>query len=260
MRFYIPQVEFDALKTADPGIANPGDLGIIEQSSTNTAVPSTYTPAAGDQMLPLTGWGAIDGGYYIEFIAKGFSDFFISKGVIPLPLKWLDVQGKLVTSAAAAISWTVTEEKNVTDYTVQYSSDGIRFIDGCTQASTNSGSTAFYHCTVSLPAAGTYLFRIKEKDLDGKFSYSKIISLTTDATAVFSVNPNPTNSVAVLKIPYAAAVKKLVLLSISGQAVWQMTGALSGSVAIPMGKLPAGVYHLEVMDDNNVHVLTIVKK
>lgn len=260
MRFYIPQVEFDALKTADPGIANPGDLGIIEQSSTNTAVPSAYTPAAGDQMLPLTGWGSLDGGYYIEFIAKGFSDFFITKGVVPLPLKWLDVQGQLTTPAAAAISWTVTEEKNVTGYTVQYSSDGANFIDGCAQASTNIGSTSSYSCTVPLPGAGTYLFRVKEKDIDGKVSYSKIISLTAGAAADFSVSPNPATSAAVLRIPYAAAVKKLILLGISGKAVWQTAGTLSGSVTIPMEQLPAGVYHLKVMEDTKVHVLKIVKQ
>jgi hypothetical protein len=260
MRFYIPQVEFDGLKTADPGIANPGDLGIIEQASTNPAVPSTYTPATGDQMLPLTGWGAIDGGYYIEFIAKGFSDFFISKGVIPLPLKWLDLQGKLTTPAAAAISWTVTEEKNVTGYTVQYSADGTNFIDGCTQASSNSGSMMSYSCSVPLPAAGTYLFRVKQEDLDGKFSYSKIISLRADVAAIFSVSPNPTSSAAVLRIPHAAAVKKLILLSINGNAVWQRAGALSGSVTIPMEQLPAGVYHLRVIEDTNEHILKIIKK
>ncbi|HXO73844.1 MAG TPA: hypothetical protein VN824_01415, partial [Puia sp.] len=78
MRFYIPQAMFDALKAADPGISGPGDLGIIDQPGAGATAPSAYTPTGNEQMLSLTGWGAIDGGYYIEFIAKGFSNFFIT--------------------------------------------------------------------------------------------------------------------------------------------------------------------------------------
>jgi len=258
MRFYIPQAQFDALKAADPGISSPGDLGLIEQPNTTGNVPFTYTPVTGEQLLSIAGWGAIDGGYYIEFIAKGFSNFFITKGVVPLPLKWLDVQGKLTASSEAAISWTVTEEKNVKGYTVQYSSDRVSFVDGCTTGSANSGVTT--SCTVSLPAAGTYSFRVKQEDIDGKSSYSKIVVLRSAAPDVFSVSPNPTSSAAVLRIPGGSVVKKLTLLSISGKAVWQTTGALNGAVTIPMGQLPAGVYHLQVMGDSDVRVLKIIKK
>ena len=260
MRFYIPQAQFDALKAADPGISGPGDLGIIDQPSAGATAPSAYTPTGNEQMLSLTGWGAIDGGYYIEFIAKGFSNFFITKGVVPLPLKWLDVQGKLTAPTAAAISWTVTEEQNVKGYSVQYSADGVNFIEGCTTGSANSGVTTSYSCTVPLPAPGTYTFRVRQEDIDGKSSYSKIVMLTADAAGVCTVSPNPTSSAAVLRIPGGAVVKKLVLFNISGQAVWQTSGALNGPVTIPMAQLPAGVYHLQVTQDREVQILKIIRK
>jgi len=260
MRFYIPQAQFDALKAADPGISDPGDLGLIEQPNATSNVPSTYTPVAGEQPLSITGWGAIDGGYYIGFIAKGFSNFFVTRGVVPLALKWLDVQGKLTAPTTAAISWTVTEEKNVKGYTVQYSNSGVNFIDGCTTGSTNSGVTTSYSCTVPLPTPGTYYFRVKQEDIDGKSTNSRIIVLTTDAAGGFTVAPNPTSSAAVLRIPGGTVVKKLVLLSISGKAVWQATGALNGTVTIPMAQLPAGVYHLQVAGDKAVQILKIIRK
>jgi hypothetical protein len=261
MRFYIPQAQFDALKAADPGISSPGDLGIIDQPNSTTTVPFTYTPTGNEQLLSITGWDAIDGGYYIEFIAKGFSNFFITKGVVPLPLKWLDVQGKITAPTAAAISWTVTEEQNVKGYNVQYSADGVNFIEGCTTGSANSGVTASYRCTVPLPAPGTYSFRVRQEDIDGKSSYSKIVVLTADAAGVFTVGPNPTSSAAVLRIPGGTVVKTLVLLSISGKAVWQISGALNGPVTIPMAQLPAGVYHLQVMrDKKEVQILKIIRK
>lgn len=261
MRFYIPQAQFDALKAADAGISTPGDLGIIEQPNDDpNNVPTTYTPNADEQTLPLTEWGIVDGGYYIQFTAKGFSNFFIARGLVPLPLKWLDVQGKLTAPTAAAISWTVTEEKNVKVYTVQYSSDGSRFVDGCTTGSTNSGATTTYGCTVSLPSAGTWFFRVRQEDIDGKSSYSKTIELASDAASVFTVSPNPTNDVSVLKIPAGSVVKQLTLLSVDGKILWQTIGSLSGTVTIPMATLAAGVYHLRVRQDKNLQIVKIIRK
>jgi hypothetical protein len=80
------------------------------------------------------------------------------------------------------------------------------------------------------------------------------------AAGVFTVSPNPTSSAAVLRIPGGAVVKKLVLLSVSGKAVWQAEGAMNGAVTIPMGQLPGGVYHLQVIGDGDVRVLKIIKK
>ena len=135
-----------------------------------------------------------------RFACRGTSDSrsgVEGVGVVPLPLKWLDVQGKLTAPTEAAISWTVTEEKNVKGYTVQYSVDGANFMDGCATGSTNSGVTTSYSCTVPLPAPGRYFFRVKQEDIDGKDSYSKIVVLKSTAPGAFSVSPNPTSSTTV---------------------------------------------------------------
>jgi hypothetical protein len=263
IRFYIPQVEFDVLKASDPSILNPGDLGIIKQPNDDpTVLPSTYTVVTGEENVPLTGWGTVDGGYYIEFIATGFSNFFIAKSSTPLPLKWLDVQGRFTTPVTAAITWTVTEEHNIKGYTVQYSADGVSFSDGCVTGSTNSGVATTYTCTSTLPVAGTYYFRVRQEDIDGKTTYSKIILLNeTNSAGLFTVSPNPTSNTAVLNIPAGSIVHTLTLYSSNGTAVWQKTGALNGTVTIPMARLASGVYHLQVMQDRAaVTMLTIIKK
>lgn len=263
MRFYITTAEFDALKAADASIATPGDLGVIDQPNTTGTLAQTYTVTGGETALPLTGWGVLPEGYYIEFVAKGFSNFFITKGTVPLPLTWLNVTGRLASSVDAAISWTVTDEKNVKGYTVEYSSSssGGGYVAGCSVASGNSGVTTSYTCDVALPAPGGYLFRVKQEDLDGRVSYSKTILLSSAAgSAAFVVSPNPASAVAFLQIPAGVVVKKLTLLSVNGRAVWQSAGAFSGVVTIPVASLPAGVYHLQVMQEKEVRVLKIVKR
>ncbi len=247
MRFYIPQAQFDALKAVDAAVHTPGDLMVIDQPTTDIYIPYALTPTGNETNLPLTGWGTTDGGYYIEFIAKGFSNFFITRNTAPLPLKWLDVQGKLTSPAEAAITWTVTEEKDVKGYVVQYSPNGVDYVDGSTTASTNSELTTTYSAEVPLPAPGTYFFRVKQEDVDGRVSYSRIVVLSSTGSNRLVVTPNPASAFAVVNIPAGTNVKKLILLSSSGQALWQTEGTLSGAVTIPMDRLPAGVYGLQVL-------------
>ena len=52
---------------------------VIKQPNNTNVTPAAYTPIAGEQMiLPVT-WKAVAGGYYIEIVVTGFSNFFIEK-------------------------------------------------------------------------------------------------------------------------------------------------------------------------------------
>ncbi|MBS1601780.1 MAG: hypothetical protein JST42_03865 [Bacteroidetes bacterium] len=260
MRFYIPQAQFDALKAADPSIASPADLGVVDQPSATTTAPSTYTPAGNEEMLAITGWGVLDGGYYVETVVHGFSNFFITKGSTPLPLKWLDVHGMLTTPTAATIAWTVTEEHNVKGYTVEYSPDGVHYLTGCSTSSGNSGGVADYSCVVELPAAGAYVFRVRQEDVDGKVAYSKTVLLSSAAVAALVVSPNPVSGDAIVRVPAGMTITKLILLSVDGRAVWQSAGAFNGTVVIPMGALAAGVYYLQAATATDRKVLEIIRR
>ncbi|MFM9909730.1 MAG: hypothetical protein ACKVOW_10290, partial [Chitinophagaceae bacterium] len=85
LRLFFTTTEFDALKTADPTIINPGLLSVIKQPNATTTVPLLYTPVIGEIELPLTSWQAVDGGYAIEIAVTGFSNFFIQKRSSALP-------------------------------------------------------------------------------------------------------------------------------------------------------------------------------
>ena len=79
MMLYFTTAEFNALKAAEVIIADPGYLAIIRQPSASSSAPVTYAPVAGEELIPLKRWDSVDGGYYVQFIAKGTGNFFIRK-------------------------------------------------------------------------------------------------------------------------------------------------------------------------------------
>lgn len=79
LTLYFTKTEFDALKNADPSIADPGYLGVVRQDNTTNSTPNTYTPVAGEENLTPQAWGETDGGYWIRIDCHGLGDFFIKK-------------------------------------------------------------------------------------------------------------------------------------------------------------------------------------
>lgn len=79
LMLYFTKEEFDALKTADPSIADPGYLGIVRQNNSTNNTPNTYSPVAGEEVVTPDGWGTTDGGYWVRISCKGLGDFFIKK-------------------------------------------------------------------------------------------------------------------------------------------------------------------------------------
>ncbi len=79
MLLYFTKEELNALKAADPTIADPGYLVVIRQPNTSNGTPIAYTPVAGEEVLTPITWDSVPGGFFIKVIANGLGDFFIQK-------------------------------------------------------------------------------------------------------------------------------------------------------------------------------------
>lgn len=116
---------------------------------------------------------------------------------------------------------------------------------------TNTSTRQNYTYTDNPPVAGTYQYRIKQVDNDGKVSYSKIISLKlvtlSDQIVVF-----PT--LAQTKINFALAVSEptplqLIISDTKGRILIhkvQTIDAGANQQTIMVDQLPAGMYYLQV--------------
>ncbi|MEO5564185.1 MAG: T9SS type A sorting domain-containing protein, partial [Chitinophagaceae bacterium] len=253
LRLFFTAIEFDALKTADPTIINPGSLVVIKQPNSTATAPAAYTPAGGEEVLVPTAWKAVDGGYYVEISVTGFSNFFIQKGSAVLPVTWLGVQAVWQNSTQANVSWQVAEQQNVKEYTVQHSEDGNTYTNVCTVAF--SGITT-YNCLVPANSNIKNYYRVLQQDIDGRTTHSKVVLLQSSAKASLTAYPNPAKDK--LYIDGLSAYRTIEIMDASGKII-QKQNVLQGSGYIDIWQLKTGVYLLKATNDKETQTIKFIK-
>ncbi len=99
-----------------------------------------------------------------------------------LPVELVQFLATKNADASIRLSWATTEELNSSSFEVERSVDlaaGWQKIS-TVKAKGYSSTTANYSFTDQFPLAGTGYYRLKMIDLDGKFQYSKVVSVSSD--------------------------------------------------------------------------------
>jgi hypothetical protein len=184
------------------------------------------------------------------------------RNIVILPVSLIDFNGNL-NSNIAKLNWSVTNEINMNQYSIERSSDGINFN---TVATVNAGSnvTSVTNYTVSDNLAGfngqTVYYRLKMIEKNGSFKNSKTISFKLNATVKGGINlmPNPAISFVNIKVSAikdgTAAVKIVDML---GRTVLlQNNKVLTGVNTFSfnnLSTLSAGTYSVQVMVDGTIY-------
>lgn len=145
------------------------------------------------------------------------SNFF--PNTILLPVK-LGSFGVARNGNDALVKWVTVSEINCSHFEIERSYDGINFVTaGTKQAAGNSASDINYDYADPITvASGNIYYRLKTVDIDGKASYSKIVSLKLDGGSIkrFTAYPNPFTTS--LKLELNADQNEVVKLRISNAA------------------------------------------
>jgi hypothetical protein len=96
--------------------------------------------------------------------------------------------------------------------------------------------------------AAAVWYRIRQTDMDGRFTYSPAVMLQPDgAKPVLSVFPNPVRNGFFIGAGNGAAIRQVVLYNGAGQAVKRWENQLAH---YSMEGLPPGLYHLSIQLQN----------
>ncbi|MEO6547467.1 MAG: DUF4331 family protein [Ferruginibacter sp.] len=109
----------------------------------------------------------------------------------PLPVTFLDFTAEKVANQVQ-LTWKVTNEINNGYYEVEQSLGGGIFNKVGTVKAVNSStvhSYSFLHTTPDITKANYY--RIKQLDIDGRFSYTPIRLVNFSGNSIFLIAPNP---------------------------------------------------------------------
>jgi hypothetical protein len=100
------------------------------------------------------------------------------------------------------VSWATSQEQNSDYYDVERSGDqSVWSSIGNVKAKGYASTTTNYFLTDKSPLSGTGYYRLKMVDLDGKFTYSKAIAVTTTSTSLpLVIYSNPFSDQIRLKI------------------------------------------------------------
>jgi hypothetical protein len=112
----------------------------------------------------------------------------------PLPVTLVNFKGHLA-QAYVLLNWQTVSEANTAHFEVERSRDGIRFAPvAVVQAKGNTSEVQLYQARDTNPFNGLSYYRLKMVDADGRFEYSKIISISAYSgnagNTVLYPNPN----------------------------------------------------------------------
>lgn len=252
VRLFFTTAEFDALIPPNPIIGNPGSLVVIKQPNSGTSAPSTYTPITGEEVITPLGWAAVPGGYYLEIVVNGFSNFFIEKSSSTLPVTWLGIQAQWANTTQAKVSWQVAAQQNVKEYIVQHSVNGNAYTNVCTVTASNQTQ---YSCIVAAASEKNY-YRVMELDNDGKITYSKVVLLQSGSQPALTIYPNPVKDK--LYINGLNNYRSLQLTDANGKII-QKQNVVAGMQFINVNHLAPGMYALTIMGNIDSQTLKFIK-
>jgi uncharacterized delta-60 repeat protein len=182
-------------------------------------------------------------------LTEGGKDFVVvalQNDAGPLPLNLLDFEGE-AKDAGAVLKWRTENEINTSHFEIEYSSNGQSFSKvGSVTARPNTTHIQLYDFIYPLAQNGIYYFRLKMVDIDGHFTYSKVVRISNKhpESYQFTLSPNPAHSF--FKIT-GGNLSSVMIKDAWGRTVKTFIAADSNN-EFSIKNLPSAVYFVILID------------
>lgn len=209
---------------------------------------------------------------YVSGVGSGWSIFPTSlTGLIatanvgdePLPVNWLNFAAEQQNNVVN-LNWSTTSEKNNYGFHIEKSTNGNAWNEiGFVNAANTDGwenSINYYEFIDNNPIVGVNLYRLKQVDFDGIFSYSTIRKVFFKKSGfITKIYPNPTKG----NITIASKNPNYIIVSdIKGQIIKQVKIDIPTEIlSVDLSELSVGIYTIRIICDSDeyMHQVTIVE-
>jgi predicted extracellular nuclease len=214
---YFTQNEFNTYNAATSSISTTDDLptsptdidGISRlrimkypgTSEDGLGLPASYTGTV-ENINPIdTDIIFEEGVWKIKFPVSSFSGFFVNGQTVALPVRLIDFKGSKTAENQNTLIWNTVDQVNFEGFEIQKSSDSKTF-ESVGKVTATSFSKNKYQFIDHLAIEPINYYRLKMNDLDGKYEYSKVISVKNDKvlSIIGEFYPNPSQTFSNLKI------------------------------------------------------------
>ena len=249
---YSGKVEIDHSDVSPKVGANNEPLTTTADLRLNVRTNGTiWTMPAADPSTPTKVIGTITNG--------DLNTMAVASVNTPLPVSWLSFTGKL-NSNGVLLQWVTASELNSSHFDVERSGNGTSFAKiSSVQAAGHSSTQKTYDYLDATPLPKQSWYRLKQVDLDGKYSYSSVLPISRDAK--ISSYPNPISNQLQLQLSQDwKGSYDIVVYDLAGKMVMK-TAIKAGSYVFDCSKWANGIYNVVIYQDNQqVYEQRIVKQ
>jgi hypothetical protein len=181
-----------------------------------------------------------------------------------LPVEYLSFNVFNNNNGTALLKWETIREDGNAYFNLEKSFDGVNFFYiGQVPDGRNFGQiNAYSFVDVNLSSSSYY--RIKQFDVDGKYTYSIVRYLQLQGESTLSIYPNPATDYisingSVEKNSEVSLTLRNSLSQVVLEAEWIVTGDFLDK-QIDIASLPPGVYLLTVQTEAKSYLLKVIKK
>lgn len=161
-----------------------------------------------------------------------------------LPLRMVDFT-LLNEKAQVALSWKTENEVNTSHFVIERSVDGINYESIGLVAAFNNTIAGSYSFADQAPKTGTSYYRLKQVDADGKYEYSKVLTVKRTTTDIITLLPNPATDYIRIN---STTTERLNVKIYSADGRLMITGTYTTGEQISIGKLTPGMYVATIND------------
>lgn len=178
---------------------------------------------------------------------------------LPLDLISFTAKTEHALFGSGLLEWKTSNEKNTLGFDIEKSINGKVFEKIGYLNAKNIQGTHLYKFTDEKPLEGVNYYRLKQIDIDGKFTYSEVRSVNIQKQAELSIYPNPVDGYAVLNHPGLRA--NIVILNSAGKQIIKSSIApKTNQTRLDLSSLVPGIYILNYRNDQEIKSLKFIKK
>lgn len=175
----------------------------------------------------------------------------------PLPVNLISFDAYKRGSDKAEVKWEVSNEDNISHYEVERSSDGAAFSLIGKVVSHNKTTRESYSFQDFSVLNGVSFYRLKIIERNSNAFYSALKKLQFETSLNYTLSPVPVSGI--LKIKGTLSSELIRVISATGITIINEKASDAES-QLDMSHFPSGVYHLEILDSNQIRYSARVNK
>ncbi|MBL7748125.1 MAG: T9SS type A sorting domain-containing protein [Chitinophagaceae bacterium] len=174
---------------------------------------------------------------------------------IPMPVELSDFNAKLLYDGRVELTWRTFSESNSSHFIAERTDAAAQFNPfGTIPASGYTTNPTLYSIIDYSPLPGINYYRLKIMDIDGKFEFSKIVTVRVKDKNGIMIFPNPANEFIDLYFSHPTERGMIQIYSYNGEKVLEILNLQPGAkfLRLDVRSLAKGSYIVRVISETGI--------